>query len=196
MDAFYDLCHAAGPKACAFYAHSPEAIRIRLDNILESLRIHPIVVPAASNTLDFTEVIYYSSLKRLISTTLYQPLMFFPSFAQVLSFLEDGDGRPFLDFVTAQGVRKPFSCDCPTCGVPMDVPDDSEDLDDTFRSVMCSDGGPMNDTVEEFQKYASALQNQSKAAGAVQTVFRMSCVGWKIEAKWRFAGMFSKIHKF
>jgi hypothetical protein len=53
---------------------------------------------------------------------------------------------------------------------------------------MCTDGSGMNDTVEEFEKHSEHLIRQSKAAGAVNVLFRMSCAGWKVKSRWRFPG--------
>ncbi|KAG0645908.1 hydrolase [Hyphodiscus hymeniophilus] len=191
MEAFYTFCHSAGPSNCALWSPTPDLIKARLDTIIDSLKTDPIIVPASLSLLDTSELpelITYSSLKRLISTSLYQPVRFFPSFARVCSALENRDGAPFLDAATAWGYKKKqFSCDIPN--IPPG-PNDVESNDDAFRAIMCSDGGEMTDSVEEFTEYAEGLMEMSKAAGAVNILFRIACVGWKAKAKWRFTGPF------
>jgi hypothetical protein len=188
MKAFYDYCHAAGPSECAFFSQHPTIIEAHLNAILTNLKTHPIIVSPTQPT-DRPEIISYSSLKRLISAALYRPILLFPSLARVLAALEEGDGTPYLDLITAQGMRSQFLCDCKLPSIPDELPDDPE-ATDAFRAIMCSDGGEMADTPEEFAEYATRLQEQSKAAGAVNVVFRISCAGWKVKAKWRFSGMF------
>lgn len=198
MDAFYDYCHAAGPSQCAFYSPDRNMIETRLNAILSNLKTHPIVV-MPSQPSDLPEVVSYSSLKRLISAALYRPVLLFPSLARVLVGLEAGNGTPYLDLITVEGMRSRFSCDCPPLSLPDDTPDSAEETDDAFRAIMCSDGGEMADTAEEFADYATSLQEQSKAAGAVNVLFRISCAGWRTNAKWRFSGrlhLMSTLHLF
>jgi hypothetical protein len=189
MDAFYHFCHLAGQSKCALYSSSPKAIEARLNAVVEQLKKHPIMVPPNGPT-ELPELISYSSLKRLISATLYRAVVMFPELARVVAALEKGDGAPFLELVTTQGIRKPFSCDCKSCNTGEEPPENDElgATEDPFRAIMCSDGGETTDTVEEFAEYAVDLQQRSKAAGAVNVLFRIGCVGWKIKAKWRFTG--------
>jgi hypothetical protein len=188
MNAFHYFCHKAGPANCDFYAPTPLTIENRLDKLLDKLRIHPVIVPAAKNSVDLPELITYSSLKRFISAALYRPILLFPPLATVLAALEMGDGAPFLDLVRAQGMREPFSCECDGSGIPPKAPLELESYDDAFRAIMCTDGGGMNETVEEFKEYADHIMKQSKAAGAVNVLFRIACAGWTTKAKWAFTG--------
>ena len=160
-----------------------------MDKVLATLKKHPIIVPVAPSLLGTSalpELITYSSLKRLISTALYRPIQLFPAIARVCAALESGDGGPYLDVAIAWGFkRKQFSCDLPD--VPPG-PDDVEGNGDAFRAIMCSDGGEMTDSVEDFTEYAETLMQRSKAAGAVNVLFRIACAGWKAKAKWRYSG--------
>jgi hypothetical protein len=184
MNAFYHFCHLSGPSKCDFYSPSPQVIEARLDAVLMNLKIHPIVVPPTQPG-DLPELVTYTWVKRFISAALYRPINLFPSLAKSLAALENGDGGPFLNL---SGVRKSFSCDCGACGMPPEPPTELEGTEDAFRAIMCTDGSEMNDTVEEFEKYSEYLIRQSKAAGAVNVLFRMSCAGWNVKAKWRFPG--------
>jgi hypothetical protein len=109
----------------------------------------------------------------------------------VLAALEVGDGAPFLDLAITQGMREQFSCECDACSFPPKgprLPVELESYDDASRAIMCSDGGGMNDTVEEFEKYTEHIMEESKAAGAVNALFRISCAGWTAKPKWSFSG--------
>ncbi|KAI9646467.1 hypothetical protein NHQ30_004460 [Ciborinia camelliae] len=192
MEAFYHYCHLSGPTLCSFYSPTPSQISTRLHNILASLKLHPIIV-ASSDTISLPEIITYTSLQRLISASLYRPILLFPSLANVLLSLEAGDGLPFIHLVSTFGMREPFTCECESCNNGFPSPAEQEDLeatDDAMAAVMCSDGGPMNDTVSEFIHYADTLMRGAKASGAVNVEARMTCVGWKVQSKFRFTGPF------
>lgn len=101
MGAFYKFCHQAGTAGCDFYAETPELIEERLENLLEHMRKHPVIVtedesfPSAG--LDIPRLITWSHVRRLTSAALYQPMIMFKRYATVLAALEAGDGRPFYD---------------------------------------------------------------------------------------------------
>jgi hypothetical protein len=142
---------------------------------------------------DPPEIVTYSLVKCFITAALYRPINLFPSLAKSVAALEKGNGAPFLNL---SALRKPFSCDCGACRLPPEPPIEPEGTEDAFRAIMCTDGSGMNDTVEEFERYSEHLVCQSKAAGAVNFLFRMSCAGWNTKTKWRFPGkLFLTFHK-
>ncbi|RAL64658.1 hypothetical protein DID88_001691 [Monilinia fructigena] len=157
------------PTLCAFYSPTPSQISTRLQNLLASLKTHPIIVPSSDPT-SLPEIITYTSLQRLISASLYRPILLFPSLANVLLSLEAGNGSYFIDLASTFGMREPFTCECTSCKnkLPSSDPEDLEATDDAMAAVMCSDG----------------------AAGAVNAETRMLCAGWSINPKFRFTGPF------
>ncbi|KAI0886433.1 alpha/beta-hydrolase [Annulohypoxylon maeteangense] len=186
MEAFYDFCHKAGPSSCDFYASSPAAIEERLANLLLRIREHPIIVPASGTGPDMPQLITWSNLKRLISAALYRPIFMFKDFAKVLKSLEDGDGEPFYRMVGSKD-------SVPVCSVetiPPNVPRLEEGNADAFPAILCADSPPMEDTVEEFAEFVEELTHISSAAGDVNALFRMACVGRTVRPKWRYAGPF------
>ncbi|TGO40573.1 hypothetical protein BHYA_0035g00470 [Botrytis hyacinthi] len=194
MSAFYHYCHLSGPTICAFYSSTPSQISTRLATLLSQLKIHPILVPPQDSS-SLPELITYSSLKRLISASLYRPILLFPSLATVLQALETGNGVPFIDLASTFGMREIFTCDCPhdSCNdlpSPIDDDDDSEATADASAAIMCTDGGPLPPSLSAFKTYATNLIASAPAAGAVGVEFRLSCVGRTVPAKWRFAGPF------
>jgi len=188
MNAFYDLCHRAGPDECALYEPSPSAIRERVEGLLEKLRKYPVLVPAGDDGPEVPELVTYSKVKKYISTTLYRPHYFFKPFAEVALALEKGDGRPFYDHLLAGS--PPFSSLCAAETVPPTVPLTGldEGTEDAFPGIMCADGDGSNHTVENFEDYARRLREISTSAGATNVLFRIACVGRTIRPKWRFAG--------
>lgn len=190
MSAFYHFCHIAGPIYCTFHASSPSAIESRLETLLQSLKKHPVIVSSSPNsTNELPSIISYSDVRRLIASSLYRPLVMFPGLAEALTALEAGEGNLFLDLV-GRSEGNPFLCndgrDTPTPELP-----EVEGSADASKAIFCSDQGLQNDAVDSFEEYVAKAIETSKAAGATMASMRLGCVGWKVEAKWRFAGPFT-----
>ncbi|KAK7750156.1 hypothetical protein SLS62_007907 [Diatrype stigma] len=206
MEAFYAYCHAAGPETCAFHAETPDAIRRRHAALLEQIRKNPVIIPSSSiHGPDMPQLVTWSDIKRLTSTTLYQPLYMFKNFAEVLRGLEARDGTPFYRLVRRAGDG---SADAPICGgaEEADPPpaELTEGTDDAFPAIMCADRGESRgeETVEEFEGYTKQLMEISAAAGDVLALFRLACVGRTVKPKWRYdaydafstVGLHSRVH--
>lgn len=191
MNAFYDFCHLAGSSGCKFYAETPDAIKTRLDRLLASIKKSPVIVPAEKSASNRPEIVSFSSVRRLISKSLYRPIQIFPSLAESLASLEDGDGVPFIK---TQGVSK----DPITCGNGSELQAEMSDgTGDAFPAIMCSEASPLLDTPDEFQKYVDTLTDLSPAVGAIMAQdFRLQCAGWTVRAKWNFTGMACQIQSF
>ncbi|KAI1077737.1 alpha/beta-hydrolase [Whalleya microplaca] len=187
MAAFYTFCHQAGPSSCAFYADTPAAIEDRLSSLLKHIREHPVVVPAGDSGPDMPQLITWSHLKRLVSAALYRPIFMFKKFAEVLRALEEDDGEPFYALVRAERSTPPI---CSVKAIPPNVPRLEEGNDEAFPSILCADAPPMTDTVEEFREFVEELKQISSAAGDVNALFRLACVGRTVRPKWRYDGPF------
>lgn len=113
----------------------------------------------------------------------------FPPLAEALTALESGDGNSFLD-LAGRNEGDPFLCDdgreTPTPELP-----EVEGSADASKAILCSDQGFQNDTVDVFGDYLEKAVSVSKAAGATMASMRLGCVGWSVEAKWRFIGPFT-----
>ncbi|TGJ78896.1 hypothetical protein E0Z10_g9869 [Xylaria hypoxylon] len=195
MNAFYDFCFKAGPGGCDLYADTPELIRQRIENLLEKIRKHPILVIADGSfpTIgpNMPQLITWSHIRRLTSAALYRPIFLFKKYATVMAALETGDGRPFYslnnNLYSSQG-PPPSICSVET--LPPGVPRLEEGNNEAFPAIMCSDLPPINQTVEEFVDFAQQLSEISKSAGDVNALFRLACIGRTIRPKWRFDGPF------
>ncbi|KAE8441236.1 hypothetical protein EG329_005600 [Mollisiaceae sp. DMI_Dod_QoI] len=195
MGAFYTYCHRAGSSLCAFYASSPETIEARLGDLLADIKIHPVIVPASPSLSSRPEIVSYSKVRRMIMSSLYRPLVVFPSLAEALAALEKGDGRPFLDLASQGGEELPLcqkqydpnhsDPEAPTPDLP-----EAEGNWDATNAIMCTDARPAEGGVEEFSKYVDTLIGISKAAGATMSSMWMGCMEWGIRAKWQFHGPF------
>lgn len=195
MAAFYHFCHAAGQELCAFHLDSEKAIGTRLERLLENIRKNPVIVPGSSSSSGRPQIVSYSKVKRMIGSTLYRPLVMFPALADALAALEKGDGRVFLELAT-QRFDDPFLCETrygvqeggdPTDPTP-EMPE-AEVSEDGGTAIICSDGGWMNDTVDEFGAYVDEVMMMSKSVGAIMAEMRLECVHWSVQAKWKFDGL-------
>lgn len=151
-----------------------------------NLKLRPVTATAPAGTMGVPEMVFYSSVKRLISATLYRPILMLPQLATVLAALEEGDATPFVSYVISQDSRIPFSCKDEREGHPDDTT--AAGSDDAFEAIMCTDGPHTPGNLGDFEMYAEDIQRQSKAAGAVNTLFKITCAGWDNPAKWRFTG--------
>jgi TAP-like protein len=192
MASFYTYCHRAGPKLCAFHNSSPSAIETRLTTLLAKLKTYPVIVPASSSSNGRPEIITYSKVRKVISSSLYRPLVMFPGLAEALAALESGDGRPFLE-LSSQGQEELPLCDSnntPETGEPSSEIPEVEGSADASRAILCSDQAPFEGGVEAFGHYLEGCENASRSAGATMASMRLGCVEWAIKAKWRFSGPF------
>ena len=175
MDAFYRFCHLAGPAKCSFYASSPDNIKLRLNNLLEIIRKHPVIVPAAKASGRRPEIVSFSSVRRMIATSLYRPLVMFPPLAEALAELENQNGSRFIE-LSGQGAGDPFICESEPGPTP-ELPE-VEGTADATHAISCSDTPLFNRTVDDLEEYVKILVGLSKAAGATMANMGLACVGW------------------
>lgn len=191
MDAFYDLCYKAGPLKCAFYGPSPADIKQRHQAILERLRMQPtIYMPQTESGSVLPELVTYSKIRKLAATSLYRPNHYFPHLADVLAGLENGDGRPYYDFITRYGL--PFSDVCSAVSVPPEEPltSDGEGNDDAFPLILCADGKPLPSDPSDFAGYVEDMERISQTSGVIVAKDRIACAGRQVRPRWRFNGPF------
>ncbi|TVY41362.1 Tripeptidyl aminopeptidase [Lachnellula subtilissima] len=196
MAAFYHFCHVGGMELCAFHLDSEKDIETRLAQLLEHIRKNPVIVPGTASSSGRPQIVSYSKVKRMIGSTLYRPLVMFPALADALAALEIGDGTVFLELAT-QKFDDPLLCETrysvqeggdPTDPTP-ETPE-AEASEDAGTTILCSDGGWMNDTVDEFGSYVDGLMTRSQSVGAIMAEMRLACVHWSVQAKWKFNGPF------
>lgn len=190
MEAFYEYCHAAGADLCSFYESSPGAIEAKLNKLLEALKVQPIIVAAsdAENGPAIPKLVSYSEVQRLISAMLYQPYFEWPVFADILTGLSKGDGRPYYNYYN------PVAAPSAICGTkdvsPFDpLPYQVYQTPDAYAFMVCSDKPSLyNSTLEEAVEYAKFLIDWSPATGAFNWGESLRCAGRAARPKWRFEG--------
>lgn len=192
VEAFYNLCYKVGPLKCAFHGPSPDDIRQRHHAILDQLRVQPtIYMPSDGTGCVLPEIITYSKIRKLTSTSLYRPNYYFPYLAEILAGLEKGDGAPYYAFITRYGL--PFLDVCSVEQIPPTQPvnGDTEGSEDAFPLILCADGEPLPEDPRDFEDYAGEIQRVSQHTGAIVMRDRIACAGRTVRPKWRFNGPFA-----
>lgn len=194
MEAFYELCHAAGPEKCAFYGPSPGDIRTRHLAILERLRVQPVIYmpnKGAGAGPVLPELVTYSKIRKLTATSLYRPNYYFAHLARILAALETGDGAAYYAFVTQFG--QPFSDVCTVERVPPTEPrtSDDEGSDDAFPAILCADRAPpLPRDPRAFAGRVAEMQAVSRTSGAIVARDLVACAGRAVRPRWAFRGPF------
>ncbi|CAE7202493.1 hypothetical protein PTNB73_05715 [Pyrenophora teres f. teres] len=182
MKSFYTFCYHAGPDTCPLAtANSSVAdIEQRSQKILNSLYHDPLAIVSPQGPDFFT----WSDLKILMFTSVYQPRILFPPLASLLSAIEAGGG-PIIDrLADAYHYTHIYSCSADKTST-LDILDTIVPL----TAVLCGDGIDRSDmTKEEFIEYWELINTLSPTGGSFWSMLAMRCAGWKIHAKYSFAG--------
>ncbi|EUC43033.1 hypothetical protein COCMIDRAFT_101947 [Bipolaris oryzae ATCC 44560] len=88
---FFNLCHAAGPQHCPFYAKD---VKKRLDILLSNLQVEPVIL---STSTPAPKVITKTAVLAAAFHVLYAGATGFPFLARGLAALEKGDGARWLE---------------------------------------------------------------------------------------------------
>jgi len=193
MDSFYEYCLLAGPLHCAFHTgKTPHDVRVRLERLLASVKKDP--VPAvlvnkngATNGLE-PDLITYSDLKNIISLALSKPLIRFPVLAKLLASVEGRKPTALADYSDIFDIKPLITCPAstpPDSGLAPPLPPDDLHAREATTAILCGDGTPIPSTVtpRDFLSYIAKLREQSTTSGDVWSQIRLSCVGWKGQAK-------------
>jgi hypothetical protein len=159
MYVFYQACFKAGPQACAIYDKSPDAIKSRVDRILERLKVQPLAASVGSSPGPFDYgVVDFGLVKGTLFNYLYQPYANAPMIATILAALEQGDANPIWQLLKAtQEVTQ--------CSAGSDSERAQLGVEPLF-AIRCSDGAPVNDSLEQLQEWFEGNEKYSSFAGS------------------------------
>jgi hypothetical protein len=183
MQAFFDMCHAAGPVGCAFYDSSSKKIKGKLDEVYQALLKKPLPVALldrAGDAQDNYGLIDYSLVRSGIFSSLYNPWETYYSLAEGLAELyevikgrdnnntkndpamQQGDGALLAGQKLFKMLHKPSlgcadACACSSTGdkaYPF--------LVDGQMAVLCNDGDPVPGDLKSFEEYIEMLSGESE----------------------------------
>ncbi|KAJ5608771.1 hypothetical protein N7528_009338 [Penicillium herquei] len=187
MTNFFESCQQAGPTQCSFAADgSSKDLEATLDRTLESLNRILLVVPG-SNARG-PDIITYSDILRYIKKSVYEPLEYFQTLADIFTGLSLGNGSVLTDIKNAEKISIHPIDDGQsslTSGPPYE-----EIILEVLASIACTDGEDHSTLgKEDFLDYYEVLKKQSKWMADIWAAFTMSCWGWKTRPKWRYEGI-------
>jgi pimeloyl-ACP methyl ester carboxylesterase len=180
MQYFYKTC-AAAPGRCPLSnpGSTADDIEAKIQSILADLYHNP--MPMSDPDVKFPEVVTYSDIRLVTFGALYTPLFAFPLIADVFSALEQRNVSRFAD-----AIRQLKSCGCQfSCG-PSE-PQYVNDRESTV-SIICGDGPPqdLGNATYFNDHHLKKLERISPTAGAIWSLARLGCTGWKIRPPYRY----------
>lgn len=182
MNKLLEYCHESGPDSCPLYESNVSAIINKVDNLMSSLKVSPIGLPASTNR--GPEIITHTEVLSFVRDRLYSPLRDFHFVATLLQDLAVGNGSVFADYKVAVSKPPCQTSDQSSCDPGEDQP--------ASTSIVCTDAESMVNTTKDTVKlHLSKLMRQSKWIGELWAEIPGSCTTWNLRPKWRFAGRYS-----
>ncbi|KAJ5703353.1 hypothetical protein N7493_011742 [Penicillium malachiteum] len=103
MTKCFESCQRAGPTQCSFAGDdSPKSLEATLDKNFESLNRTPLVVPGSDTR--GPDIITYSDVLRYIKKSVYEPLEYFPTLADIFTGLSLGNRSVLADIKNAEKI--------------------------------------------------------------------------------------------
>lgn len=192
LDRFFQYCFDAGPERCSFHdSDGPATMKKIYDDLLLDIFSYPRPVPMSSTR--GPDVITWSDVKSMVRLGMYQPLIFMPMVADLLTDVSRGNGSLFADFKHMENTPSCPSMECRAAGpYSRECNAAGDNGADATMAILCTDAVGLGEIDESaFQQYWHSLQNQSHVLGDWWAMTRLSCVGWRARAKHRFAGPFT-----
>ena len=198
LNRFCEECVDAGRRRCALFETTAQAVRSRIDNVLNALKTHPLPVSVRPThqcmmgdedvfVSDTYGLVDYGLAHRVVFGFLYAPYGGSPLIpwistsvlAHALAAAEgpDADGRPLFELRHEERL----SCQCPSAPRRADLFAGSV-------AVACGESEPVYDTVEELQAQWNEMAKTSSFADVWP--MRARCLRWPFRTRERFAGTF------
>ncbi|POS68759.1 hypothetical protein DHEL01_v212847 [Diaporthe helianthi] len=190
VDYFYDTCFD-GADDCPLWEkgdESAEDIRGRIDRLISDADDHPISFVQNDGSSNL-RVITGADIRQVFVRPLYKPLP---------------DGFEFLATVLAEALKGNFSLIAQNIALP--VLQDACSIEnstnpgpgDAQAAILCGDAdyadpdGPHHSGkkqgLEYWKHHVETVKNQSSTFASFWSAIPLSCSGWRIRPKWRFAG--------
>lgn len=168
-------CHEAGPEKCALYRDG-DSIKIHtyLEEILEKIKDNPLATSTERGPL----VVTHSNVVSAMFNGYYSPFSSFERIARVAYDLSSGNTTSFaayMEYLTCSSFSNKFELESHSASL----------------GVLCADGEDQQGLTQEmFRKQLSELRRQSPLFGDALAIWELTCPGYSIRPKWRFAGPF------
>ncbi|KAF2729732.1 alpha/beta-hydrolase [Polyplosphaeria fusca] len=168
IKSFFQFCYNAGPKRCAYYADSTREIETRYQQLLYTMKDHPIPV-FDTNSVEVPRLATYDMLRFYFFTSSYRTEANFPVLAQVLLDLENHNGS---SLITLTGSAPCYDCD------KSKLPILNEDLSPI--PILCADADRRFNltTVMDLKENLAERMGMSTLAGEFGTNLVLYCRKW------------------
>ncbi|KAI0886156.1 TAP-like protein-domain-containing protein [Annulohypoxylon maeteangense] len=177
----YSTCYDAGSNCSLYQTNdtSPSNIQHRVEALLDTLDESPAQYVSGSHIEGITR----TDVINLIFQALYQPQLYFPTVASVLS---DAMAGNFTTLYLSLGIPSASNF-CPS-----PAPTSYTWESDALYGVGCGDAVPQTAvSAKDFVSYVSELKAQSPDFAATWASIRLACTGWRLRPKYRFQGPFT-----
>ena len=183
---FFTDCYAANTSCPLWRAQESgaEGIQRRFDTWLEGLRIKPDYTVSKG----IARMITYHDVRAAMVWANYSPSWAFPALAKMIDELMRGYTNVTLTFPFGDGF------DAPVCPGQEDEDLRADSNAGAGTALNCGDAEDISDvSLDEFEKYLSALEEQSSIGAFFQGERKLRCLGWpsSLRPKWRFTGPFT-----
>ncbi|KAK7057882.1 Abhydrolase-4 domain-containing protein [Favolaschia claudopus] len=172
---FVNGCVAAGRQGCPFFAPTAAEILAKVDDLYASLRARPIPV----NTELSSGLVDFSTLRSKIFLALYSPYATFPTLAQALADLSNGNGTALF----TMRAEPAFECACDSSEYQF------EEIIDAGGAIMCNDGKKISSKYEDLLAHYEEMSGDFKWADMWEQI-RFTCLAWPDFPKDHFQGPF------
>ena len=167
LTAVYDACVEAGPSLCALYDTSSDAIRARVNKLIESLHLAPVPVYDDSDPTSISfGVADYTVIVLQLFQMLYTPFVSGPVILEALAALEQGNASAvYQGSVTMANNQNLATCDFNT-SQPFVV-----GFLDISAPIACGDILVDTDRVRTLDEAKSDYQGMANASATFATTW-------------------------
>ncbi|KIM23795.1 hypothetical protein M408DRAFT_332157 [Serendipita vermifera MAFF 305830] len=172
LDTIFKQC-AESKDDCAFHESTADKVKDRFFRLIDSLDKKPVTLINGQ----VAGIINRKIVHGLLFDTLYRPYRAAKQYFAALRALEKGDGLPL--YKVAEGLGHdggPLKCDCSPEPAILTGGQESQ------SAVMCTDAGPVDYDLDEFQRHFEKVAKTSYF-GDIWSQLRLYCVGWKVKPK-------------
>ncbi|TFY68086.1 hypothetical protein EVJ58_g1231 [Rhodofomes roseus] len=179
VEAFFTFCHQAGPEKCPLYEPSPEAIKSRVDAIINKVESTPVPVPFAEHgPMVFSKKLLYE----LIFIMTYKPILFFPDLATMLIGAERNNGSAISAVVNK--FLPDYECACERKQPWLES-------NEALMAIGCGDGDELTFDPDYYDAYLANMTAQARFGGPFWAMYHVRCSQWRVRPKWRYTGPFA-----
>ncbi|KZT66834.1 alpha/beta-hydrolase [Daedalea quercina L-15889] len=179
IEAFFTFCHRAGPERCSLYEPSPQAIKSRVEGIINKVTNEPVPVPFAEHgPMIFTKKLLYE----LTFIMTYKPIQSFPDLATMLLGAEQNNGTAISSIVNKY--LPDYECSCSRAQPWLES-------NEALMAIGCGDGDELTYDPGFYEMYLANMTAQSRFGGPFWAMYHVRCSQWRIRPKWRYTGPFA-----